>query len=152
MNKAFKKIVERLEEKKSIIPVNRLLDDIIKDKPKELGQLMAYNNSIKIVQEVAEEYKGGWIKCSDSMPKEHDSMFAKYKGTDKWDDCMFEKTSDVVNVTVIDEYGKGATTHAHTIDGKWACDLLKVNKLYKIIAWQPLPEPYRESEQNDGNV
>ena len=57
MNKAFEKILERLEENKSIIPVNRVLDDIIKDKPKELGQLMAYNNSIKIVQEVAEEYK-----------------------------------------------------------------------------------------------
>ena len=57
MNKAFEKILERLEENKLIIPVNRVLDDIIKDKPKELGQLMAYNNSIKIVQEVADEYK-----------------------------------------------------------------------------------------------
>ena len=57
MNEAFEKILERLEENKLIIPVNRVLDDIIKDKPKELGQLMAYNNSIKIVQEVADEYK-----------------------------------------------------------------------------------------------
>ena len=57
MNKAFEKILERLEENKLIIPVNSVLDDIIKDKPKELGQLMAYNNSIKIVQEVADEYK-----------------------------------------------------------------------------------------------
>ena len=69
MNKAFEKILERLEENKSIIPVNRVLDDIIKDKPKELGQLIAYDNSIKIVQEVAEEYNGGWIPCSERLPE-----------------------------------------------------------------------------------
>lgn len=91
MNKAFEKILDRLEENKSIIPVNRVLDDIIKDKPKELGQLIAYDNSIKIVQEVAEEYNGGWIACSERMPEEHDSMFSKLKGTDKLKDDMFEK-------------------------------------------------------------
>lgn len=37
MNKAFEKIIEKLEDAKSNVPVNRLLDDIIKDKPKELG-------------------------------------------------------------------------------------------------------------------
>ena len=61
MNKAFEKILERLEEEKSNVPVNRLLDDIIKDKPKELGQLMAYNKSIEIVKQEAEKYNNGWI-------------------------------------------------------------------------------------------
>lgn len=44
------KVVERLEELKSKVPVNRILDDIIKDKPKELGQLIAYNKAIEIVK------------------------------------------------------------------------------------------------------
>lgn len=44
------KVVERLEELKSQVPVNRILDDIIKDKPKELGQLIAYNKAIEIVK------------------------------------------------------------------------------------------------------
>lgn len=48
------KVVEQLEELKSEVPVNRILDDIIKDKPKELGQLIAYNKAIEIV-------KGGGI-------------------------------------------------------------------------------------------
>lgn len=44
------KLVEQLEELKSQVPVNRILDDIIKDKPKELGQLIAYNKAIEIVR------------------------------------------------------------------------------------------------------
>ena len=56
MNKEFEKIIEKLEEEKSNVPVNRLLDDIIKDKPKELGQLIAYNKAIEIVKQEAEQY------------------------------------------------------------------------------------------------
>jgi hypothetical protein len=44
------KVVKRLEKLKSQVPVNRILDDIIKDKPKELGQLIAYNKAIEIVK------------------------------------------------------------------------------------------------------
>lgn len=44
------KVVGQLEELKSQVPVNRILDDIIKDKPKELGQLIAYNKAIEIVK------------------------------------------------------------------------------------------------------
>lgn len=44
------KVVEQLEELREMVPVNRLLDDIIKDKPKELGQLMAYRKAIEIVK------------------------------------------------------------------------------------------------------
>ena len=51
MQEVFDKIIEKLEEAKSNVPVNRLLDDIIKDKPKELGQLMAYNKAIEIVKQ-----------------------------------------------------------------------------------------------------
>ena len=45
------KVVEELEEAKGNVPVNRLLDDIIKEKPKELGQLIAYDKAIKIVKQ-----------------------------------------------------------------------------------------------------
>lgn len=44
------KVIEKLEELREMVPVNRLLDDIIKDKPKELGQLMAYRKAIEIVK------------------------------------------------------------------------------------------------------
>lgn len=44
------KVVAELEKLKSQVPVNRILDDIIKDKPKELGQLIAYGKAIEIVK------------------------------------------------------------------------------------------------------
>lgn len=44
------KVVEQLENLKSLVPVNRVLDDIINDKPKELGMLIAYEKAIEIVK------------------------------------------------------------------------------------------------------
>ena len=99
-------------------------------------------NVKKIIQKIVEDYNNGWILCSDRMPEEHDSIFAKLKGTDKWNDNMHEKVSDWVNVTVTDRYSNTITTYAHTVEGEWRCDLLRLDKSYKIIAWQPFPEPY----------
>lgn len=44
------KVVEQLENLKSLVPVNRVLDDIVNDKPKELGMLIAYGKAIEIVK------------------------------------------------------------------------------------------------------
>lgn len=88
------------------------------------------------------ENGSGWIACEDRLPEERDSMFAKFKGTDKWDSAMFEKISDEVNVTVEFKDGKRKTMTLHTCDGKWRTDMRIVK--FKVIAWQPLPEPYHE--------
>ena len=45
------KVVAQLEKLKSLVPVNRVLDDIVNDKPKELGMLIAYEKAIEIVKE-----------------------------------------------------------------------------------------------------
>lgn len=110
-------------------------------------QINSYKNAIEIINQLAEEYNNGWIPCSERYPEEHESIFAKLKGTDKWKSSMFEKISDVVNVTVVDGNGKGATTYANTTDGNWLCDLLRYNKTYRITAWQPLPAPYQSKEK-----
>ena len=44
------KVVEQLVELKSLVPVNRFLDDIVNEKPKELGMLIAYRKAIEIVK------------------------------------------------------------------------------------------------------
>nr|DAM88853.1 MAG TPA: zinc-ribbon domain protein [Bacteriophage sp.] len=60
------KVVEQLEKLKSLVPVNRVLDDIVNDKPKELGMLIAYEKAIKIVKgECATEQSCEW-KIEDS--------------------------------------------------------------------------------------
>lgn len=146
MNKTIEKILKKIEEKRN--KYQELADssnfdgwnkeDIYYSAKAEMCEELK-----EIVQEVAKEYKNGWIPCSERLPEEYDSIFAKLKGTDKWNDAMFEKTSDVVNVTVADVYGNRITTIAHTVDGKWHCDLLRINKSYQIIAWQPLPECWK---------
>lgn len=37
--------------------------------------------------------KNRWIPVSERMPEEHDSIFARLKGTSKWNEAMFERTS-----------------------------------------------------------
>ena len=84
-----------------------------------------------------------WIPCEVEMPKEHESMFAKFKGTNKWSGGMFEKTSDEVNVTIELDDGSRITRTTHTIDGKWSVEINSWVK-QKVIAWQPLPQPYKK--------
>lgn len=93
-------------------------------------------------QGLKNEYSSSWILCSERLPEEHDSWFVKFKGTDKWNESMFEKTSYDVNATVEFNDGTRRTMMLHTIDGKWN----KRNRIidFKVIAWQPLPEPYNE--------
>ena len=91
-----------------------------------------------------------WIPVSERLPEEHDSIFKKFKGTSKWDPVMFEKTSGYVIATVEYMDGTRLTTRAHTTDGIWKAD----NSLMtgKVVAWMPWPEPYRESEEDHGEV
>ena len=83
-----------------------------------------------------------WIPCSERLPEEHDSIFKKYKGTDKWDNAMFESISGEVIVTVEFEDGTRKTMTSYTTDGKWSCEKEYRIKM-KVIAWCPLPEPYK---------
>lgn len=89
-----------------------------------------------------------WIPVSERLPEEHDSIFKKFKGTSKWNPAMFEKTSGYVIATVEYMDGTRLTTRAHTTDGIWKAD----NSLMtgKVVAWMPLPEPYREIEVENG--
>lgn len=102
-----------------------------------------FGGKVKIVGN-EEKHNDGWIPCSERLPEEHDSMFATLKGTSKWNDAMFEKVSDDVNVTVEFEDGTRKTKTMHTVDGKWKNDSF-INM--EIIAWRPLPEPYKEDEE-----
>ena len=62
MNKAFEKILERLEELQ-----NNLLSQTEGDVNLQVGVINGVMYSKKIVQEVAEEYNDGWIPCSERL-------------------------------------------------------------------------------------
>ena len=101
----------------------------------------SYGSSIRIAIEALEKQAASeWIPVSERLPEEHDTMFAKFKGTDKWSDSMFAKKSDKVNVTVEFDDGSRMTQTLYTIDGEWKRE---TNIKHKVIAWRPLPEPYK---------
>lgn len=84
------------------------------------------------------ENLSNWIKCSDRMPEERDSIFAKFKGTDKWRSAMFEKKSEDVRVVVVFEDGTRRVHHSYTVDGKW--DVEKKSPKRIVTHWMPNPE------------
>lgn len=87
--------------------------------------------------------KNGWIPVEERLPEEHDSIFAKFKGTSKWNGAMWEKQSYEVNVTYELEDGTRKATTSYTLDGVWKLEKESKVVKKKVVAWQPLPEPYK---------
>lgn len=85
-----------------------------------------------------------WILCSERMPEEYESTFAKFKNTDKWSPVMWEKASNNVNVTSEFESGERIVETMKTIDGEWIKSGKSIER--KVIAWQPFPEVYNGPE------
>ena len=136
MNEAFEKILERLEEKlkKSEERYHRYLDDgnlscMFDRSDIEEKRVDTIKEMIEIVHEVAEEYKGGWIPCSERLPE------------------IDGNTSDTVLVCG----SNGFLYMAFWCDDlQWRfceCGMAKEPVLWtEIVAWQPLPEPYKERD------
>lgn len=87
-----------------------------------------------------------WIPVSKKLPDEHDSIFAKLYETDVVNDMLWRTRSKEVLVTI--EYENGARTvkSSHTTDGKWWIEKETTLSKFKVIAWMPMPEPYKENE------
>lgn len=84
-----------------------------------------YDSAIQIVNELAEEYKGGWIPCERELPKDFKAVFI---------------TAIALNGTYYTEIGKW--------NGKqWyhGATNTKID-IAEVIAWMPLPAPYTEGE------
>lgn len=142
----LKNILQEIEKSKSGIIRCGIM-------PPQLAVLAHQDKGLDLAIEIIKKHLSDndeWIPVEKRLPEEHDSMFAKLKGTDRWSEAMFEKISDDVNVTVEYEDGTRKTTTAHILDGKWKLPN-RVTK-QKVVAWQPLPEPYRKDERIVNNV
>ena len=80
----------------------------------------------------------GWISVKDELPEEHNSLFAKFYGTEKWRKGMFRKISNEVLVVLKFKDGSNRVTALKTHDGVW--DLSSIYQA-DITHWQPLPAP-----------
>ena len=125
MNKAFEKIFGRLEEliEKSYYAAT--------EGNRNAGiRNSAYHKVKNIVQEVAEEYNGGWIPCSERLPEEAFGCLVTVI------DCESVTQTDFENIL---PYFVG-------YDGESWNDSDGEEIPFEVIAWQPLPEPYKEKE------
>ena len=76
-----------------------------------------------------------WNPCSERLPEEKDAGILKKLGT--------EKKSEYVIATV-EVKGERMTVTACTYDGKWDWNMKYAFPDFKVVAWMPLPEPYKE--------
>lgn len=106
-----------------------------------------YCSSFETLQELVDKADSfEWIPVSERLPEEHDSIFAKLYETDVVNDMLWRTRSKEVLVTI--EYENGARTvkSSHTTDGKWWIEKKTTLSKFKVIAWMPMPEPYKENE------
>ena len=106
---------------------NNLLSQTEGDVSVQVGIINGVMYSKKIVQEVAEEYNGGWIPCSERLPV----AGKRYLVSAIWKDKDFEKSAVYDAV-----YGSDGLWHSYNYEPV----------SYKVIAWQPLPEPFKERD------
>ena len=85
----------------------------------------AIYKSTEIVQEVAEEYNVGWIACSERLPE---------------DDSICIVTVEYPNNEIVVDYG--------WFDRNGVCWFVGMQEFRtsNILAWQPLPEPFKERD------
>ena len=97
---------------------------------------MFYTERAKgIVEEIIHKHMGndGWIPVEERLPEVPDDIEDEY--------CP------EFNVTI--KGASRATTLKYSPDGTWFDDS---GQVYVVIAWQPLPEPYRPERSKDGQA
>ena len=140
----LEKILKEIEETRDIMKSTVATNCFGKECECEDCTVCVCERAMEIIRSHMDEVESdGWIPVSERLPEEHDSIFAKIKGTDKWCEAMFEKTSDEVNVTIEYEDGSRKTTTSHTLDGVWKIEKEQRVVKGKVAAWRPLPEPYK---------
>ena len=142
MNKAFEKILERFDEKKQYFQKFYEADGKTEeDEYINNATQLAFDDAKNIVQEVAEEYNGGWIACSERLPEESGYYLVKYHD---WSDGNFLPKYDDTYVRrlhyQINEHFVG-WNYPKNVDDRAENDCHK-----EVIAWQPLPEPFKECD------
>ena len=108
-----------------------------------------YLHDLNVLKELVDKAESfDWIPVSERLPEEYDSIFAELYGTDKWDDTLWRTRSKRVLVTIEYEGSIRSVSLSYITDGIWALEKRdKLNK-YEVVAWMPLPNPYKEKEND----
>ena len=110
----------------------------------------AYNDALDMAIEALKAQELHWISVEDDLPQEHDTIFAKLYGTDKWRNGMFVKVSDDVRVVKVFRDGTKRVHHDHTVDGRWESERKGLDVYGHVTHWMPNPElPFCTSRPTD---
>lgn len=85
------------------------------------GRKDAFNKAIDIVKRLEKEYNNGWIPCNERLPEKSGEYLTYVDYADE----------TFIAIDEIDCDG---------IIKEWNC-----TPNYHVIAWQPLPKPYKET-------
>ena len=90
--------------------------------------------SVELIIECIEEQPkvGEWIPCSERLPSK-----------DEFEKAYLRNQYGAEFIVMIEGSTRPTTLYL-TSDGLWVDDCRNV---HEVIAWQPLPEPYREDQQ-----
>ena len=113
-------------------------DTVCEECRQEHAQLADWLEELKMLR-TAITPPNEWVSVEEGMPKEHDSIFKKLMGPDKWGPGMFERLSDDVIVAVKFADGTRRSGFARTKDGIWAG--LPSIGCPVVTHWMPMPEP-----------
>ena len=126
MNKVFEKIIEKQKELFQDLNVIEVLshvdfDSTIQNSLENFLKAIT-NEAIEIVKQEAEQYNNGWIPCSEKLPELRKDVLVTVKYTG-----------------FMGMHGYWIKTGHMESENDWWGDCAGG----EVIAWQPLPEPYR---------
>ena len=143
MNKVFEKIIEKLEERQK----EYLAGFGVHNNDEMYGIACGLGDAIEIVKQEAEQFgtdinvgSNGWIPCSERLPEERDWYLAVFEEVD----------TGFIGIPYIADYLIGSHTKFTTEDG-WIIrncsdredESAEYYKNLRCVAWQRLPEPYK---------
>ena len=144
MNKAFEKIINKLNERIEYHEKRRkLLMDagIHEEADKITDRILELDFAKRAVEQEAAEYNNGWIPSSERLPEEGGYYLVAYH---EWSNGDYLPKFDDTYVRRL-HYQKSERftgwNHPRYCDDKAENDTNR-----EVIAWQPLPLPFRDKE------
>ena len=124
---AFEKILSEID--KGI----KTIEPLMKGHARQIAesQIIGLEEARKIVEKYKDD---GWIPCGEKLPDRNDSYLVTI--------CSYDETASI-NYRSVD--------HGNS-DGsflRWGTKKPRTKRGKYIVAWMPLPEPYREEDANE---
>ncbi len=90
-----------------------------------------WDDAMECAIRALEQPEQRWIPCSERLPEEEEEERHYWVCTDTGYQCQCRWTNDV--------YGFGASD-------RWKWKIFDIPQYQKVVAWMPLPKPYKEEE------